>query len=146
MKQVEVEPSKEDSSVLGLQWTITDDKLQVCRGTSKQVETTTNQKKILPLISPVFDPLGMFAPSRVHLRRFLKSIWTKNGQNCDNSVEHNEKEVFLKWKTKLPEAAETSIDIRYFSTAKDNWELHVFADASEDIMCAVAYIRSKPKE
>ena len=52
----------------------------------------------------------------------------------------------MKWKAQLPEVAETSIDRRYFSTAKDKWELHVFADASEDTMCAVAYLRSKPKE
>ena len=45
-----------------------------------------------------------------------------------------------------PRSSKTSIDRRYFSTAKDKWELHVFADASEDTMCAVAYIRSKPKE
>ena len=42
-KQVEVESSQEGSSVLGLQWTITDDSLQVCRGTSKEVETPITQ-------------------------------------------------------------------------------------------------------
>ena len=73
-------------------------------------------------------------------------MWTKNGQHWDNSVEPNEEEEFLKWKAQLPEVAETSIDRRYFSTAKDKWEPHVFADASEDTMCAVAYLRSKPKE
>ena len=145
-KQVEVEPSQEGSSVLGLQWTITDDSLQVCRGTSKEVETPITQRKILSLVSSVFDPLGLFAPFSVHMRRLLKSIWTKNGQHWDNSVEPNEEEEFLKWKAQLPEVAETSIDRRYFSTAKDKWELHVFADASEDTMCAVAYLRSKPKE
>ena len=61
-------------------------------------------------------------------------------------MEPNEEEEFLKRKDQLPEVAETSIDRRYFSTAKDKWELHVFADASEDTMCAVAYLRSKPKE
>ena len=61
-------------------------------------------------------------------------------------MEPNEEEEFLKWKDRLPELAETSIDRRYFSTAKDKWELHVFADASEDTMCAVAFLRSKPKE
>ena len=48
-KQVEVEPSTEGSSVLGLQWTVTDDSLQVCRGTNKEVETPITQRKILSL-------------------------------------------------------------------------------------------------
>ena len=94
----------------------------------------------------MFDPLGLFAPFSVHMRRLLKSIWTKNGQHWDKSVEPNKEEEYLKWKEQLPEVAETSIDRRYFSTAKDKWELHVFADATEDTMCAVAYLRSKPKE
>ena len=117
-KQVEVEPSKEGSSVLGLQWTITDDSLQFCRGTSKEVETPITQRKILSLVSSVFDPLGLFVTFSVHMRRLLKSIWTKNGQQWDNSVEPNEEEEeFLNWKDQLPEVAETSIDRRYFSTA-----------------------------
>ena len=145
-KQIAVEPGKEGSSVLGLQWTIIDYSLQVCRGTSKEVETPITQTKILSLVSSVFDPLGLFAPFSAHMRRLLKSIWTKNGQHWDNSVEPNEGEEFLKWKDQFPEVSENSIHRRYFSTAKDKWELHVFADASEDTMCAVAYIRSKPKE
>ena len=144
-KQVEVEPGKEGSSLLGLQWMIIDDSLQVCRGTSKEVETPMTQRKILSLVSSVFDPLGLFAPFSFHMRRLLKSIWTKSGQDWNNSVEPNEDE-FLKWKDQLPEVAETSIDRRYFSRAKDTWALHVFAHASEDTMCAVAYLRSKSKE
>ena len=37
-KQVEVEPKTVGSSVLGLQWTVTDDSLQLCRGINKEVE------------------------------------------------------------------------------------------------------------
>ena len=48
-KQVEVEPDKDGSSVLGLQWTITDDSLQVCKGTGKQIENPITQRKILSL-------------------------------------------------------------------------------------------------
>ena len=80
------------------------------------------------------------------MRRLRKRVWTKNGQHWDKSVEPNEEEEFLEWQDQLPEVAETSIDRRYFSTAKDKLELNVFADASEDTMCAVAYLRSKPKE
>ena len=145
-KQVEVEPNTEGSSVLGLQWTVTDDSLQVCRGTNKEVEAPITQRKILSLVSSVFDPIGLFAPFSVHMRRLLKAIWTKNGQHWDNEVEPSEEEEFLRWKGELPIVAETSIDRRYFNRERDKTELHVFADASEDTMCAVAYLRSQPKE
>ena len=145
-KQVEVEPSTEGSSELGLQLTVTDDSLQVCRGTNKEVEAPITQRKILSLLSSVFDPIGLFAPFSVHMRRLLKGIWTKNGQHWGNEVEPSEEEEFLRWKEQLPIVAETSIDRRYFNRERDKAELHVFADASEDTMCAVAYLRSKPKE
>ena len=73
-KQVEVEPNTEGSSELGLQWTAIDDRLQVCRGTNKEVEAPITHRKILSLVSLVFDPIGLFAPFSVHMRRLLKSI------------------------------------------------------------------------
>ena len=53
---------------------------------------------------------------------------------------------FLRWKEQLPIVAETSIDRRYFNRERDKTELFVFADASEDTMCAVAYLRSQTKK
>ena len=79
---VEVKPSKASSSVLGLQWTIIDDSLQVCRGTSKKVETPIIQRKILFLVSSVFDLLGLFPQFSVQMRRLLESI--SSGQKMDN--------------------------------------------------------------
>ena len=73
-KQVKVEPNTKRSSVLGLEWTVTDDSIQLCRGTNKEVETTTTQRKILSLVSQVFEPIGLFAPISVHMRRLLKDI------------------------------------------------------------------------
>ena len=137
-KWVEVEPNKKSAWVV-LQWTITDDCLEVCKSTSKDVETPITQRKILSLVLSVFDPLGLFAPFSVQMRRLLNKIWTESGQHWDNSVEpKEEEEEFLKWKEQLPELAETSVDRIDFRTAKENMELHVFADASDDTMCAVA--------
>ena len=102
MKQVEVETNVEGSLVLGLQWTVTDDSLQVCRGTNKEVETPISQRKDLSLVSSLFDPIGLFAPFIVHMRRLLKSIWTKNGQHWDNEVEPGEEAEFLRWKEQFP--------------------------------------------
>ena len=127
-KQVEVEPNTEGSSVLGLQWTVTDDSLQVWRGTNKEVEALITQRKILSLVSSVFDLIGLFALFSVHMRQLLKGIWTKNGHYCDNAVEPCEEEKFLRWKKQLPIVAETSIDRRYFNKERDKAELHVFAE------------------
>ena len=89
---------------------------------------------------------AIVAPFTVHMRRLLKGIWTKNGQHWDNEVEPGDEAEFLRWKKQLPIVATTSIDRRYFNRDRDNTELHVFADASEDTMCAVAYLRPQPKE
>ena len=145
-KQVEVELNTEGSSVLGLQWTVIDDSLQVCRGTNKEIEAPITQRKILSLVSSVFDPIGLFAPFSVHMRRLLEGIWTTNGLHWDNEVEPGDEAEFLRWKEQLPIVAERSIDRRYFNRERDQNGLHVFADASEDTMCAVAYLRSQLKE
>ena len=100
----------------------------------------------MSLVSSVFDPIGLFAPFSVHMRRLLKGIWTKNGQQWDIDVEPGDKAKFLRWKEQLPIVAETSIVRRYFNGERDKTELHVFADVSEDTMCAVAYLSSQPKK
>ena len=142
-KRIEVDPTVEDPSVLGLQWTVTDDSLQVCRGTKKEVTEPITQRKVLSLVSSVFDPLGLFAPFNVEMRRLLKSIWSKCGQQWDEAIDAEAEAKFLKWKEQLPTVAETSIDRKYFREKASQVDLHVFADASEDTMCAVAYFRSK---
>ena len=123
--------------MLGLQWTVIDDSLQARRDTNKAIEAPINQREIRPLVSLVFDLIGLLTPFSVHMRRLLKCIWTKNGQHWYNEVEPGEEAQFLKWKDQLPIVAETSIDRRYFITARDKT---VFADTSEDTMCAMAYL------
>ena len=114
-KHVEVEPNTEESLVLEMQWTVTDDSLQVSRGTNKEVETLITQWKILSLVSSVFDQIGLFAPFSVHMRRLLKGIWTKNRQHWGNEVELGDEAEFLKWKGKFPIVNEASIGRRYFN-------------------------------
>ena len=116
------------------------------RGTNKEVEKLITQRKILSLVSSVFDPIGLFASFSVHMKRLLKGILKKIGQHWDSVVEPGKEEEYLKWKEQLSIVAETSIDRRYFNRERDKTELHVFADASDDTMCAVAYLRSQPKE
>ena len=78
-KQVEVQPNTEGSLVTGLQWTVTNDSLQICRDTNSEVEAPINQSKNLLLISSVFDPIGVFIPFSNHIRQLLKSICIESG-------------------------------------------------------------------
>ena len=112
---------------------------------NKEVEAPITQRKILSLLSSVFDQIELFAPFIVHMRRLHKSIQTKKGQLWDSEVKPGEKEEFLRWKQQFPFVAETSIDRRYFNGERDKTELHVFA-TSEDTIRAVAYLRSQLKE
>ena len=82
-KQVEEEPNKEGSSVLGIQCTVSDDGLQVCRGTIKEVRSPITQSKILSLVSLLFDPIGFFIPFSVYIttsERHLDKEWATLGQ------------------------------------------------------------------
>ena len=53
----------------------------------KEVEASINQKKFLSLVSALFDPLQLFAPFSVYMRRLVKSILTENGHHWDNEME-----------------------------------------------------------
>ena len=86
----------------------------------------------------MFDPIGLFAPFTVEMRRMLKTIWSKLGQQWDETVELEHEKYFLEWKEQLPVLAETTIRRKYFKEKTDHVELHLFADASEHTMCAVA--------
>ena len=61
-------------------------------------------------------------------------------------MELGDEAEFLKLKEQLPIVAETSIDRMYFNLERHKTELHVFADASEETMNAVASLRSQPNE
>ena len=61
-------------------------------------------------------------------------------------MEPGDEVKILPWKGQLSIVAETSINRRYFNTVRDELELHRFADASGDTMCAVPYLRSQLKE
>ena len=75
-KQEEIEPNRNRLSVLGLQWFVTDDYLQMCRGTKKDVEAPTTPRKVILLLSSAFELIGLLASRRVLMSRLPKFIWT----------------------------------------------------------------------
>ena len=69
------------SSVLGLEWKIDQDCLQVCRGPNKECPSEITQRVVLSFVFSVFDPMGICAPFTKRIRMLLKSLWIHHGMN-----------------------------------------------------------------
>ena len=127
-KTFEAEPLA--PSILGLQWNVKSDSLEICRGMGKEVPAKITQRIVLSQVSSVFDPLGLFFPFTVWMRLLLKGIWKKHGQAWDEELSPEDEIAFKDWASELSHMNEMAIKRKY-----------IFADASLDAMCIVAYFR-----
>ena len=131
------------SSILGLEWKIDQDCLQVCRRPNKEFPSEITQRVVLSFLSSVFDPMGIFAPFTMRMRMLLKSIWIHHGQSWDERWNEENKQILMDWIKEMQMIRETSLPRGYFSAFPQNVQVHLFCDASLEAMCIVAYYRAK---
>ena len=136
-KTFEAEPLA--PSILGLQWNMESDSLEICRGSGKEVPTKITQRIVLSYVSFVFDTFGLFSPSTVRMRLLLKGIWKKHGQLWDEELSPEDGIAFKDWASELNQISKTAIKRKYLSKNAKVVDLHIFADASVDVMCIFAY-------
>ena len=139
-KTFEAEPAA--SSLLGLQWNMEEDTLEVCRGVSKEVPSKIT-RVVLSFVASVFDPLGVVAPFTMRMRILLKTTWAKCGQLWDEMIAEDDKSSFLQWVSGLQQLKEMKLERNYFTTKPEVVELHIFSDASLEAMCMVACLRAE---
>ena len=83
-KTFEAEPTS--PSILGRQWNVDADNLEVCRGMQKEIPVKIMQTAVLSHVSAVFDPLGIVSPFTIRMQLLLESIWKENGQSWDEEL------------------------------------------------------------
>jgi transposase InsO family protein len=127
--------------VLGIKWSTDTDTLVVSRGTTKTPSNTPTQREVLSCVSAVFDPLGLVAPFTVRARLLLKRIWQTQGQSWDEPIDSESQAWFKQWIEDLHTVHKFTIPRQYFENKVNEQQLHVFADASLEAMCAVVYLR-----
>ena len=128
-------------TILGLEWNNINDSLKVCRGLQFEPESQWTQRKVLSVVSSVFDPLGFLAPFVIRGRIILKGIWQTRGQQWDSFIKENLNNQFSDWVAELIAGESFEVTRRYQTSSESvRNELHVFGDASEDAFCAVAYV------
>ena len=136
-KTFEAEPLS--PSILGYQWNVESDSLENCRGTGKEVPAKITQRIVLSHVSSVFDPLGLFYPFTVRMRLLIKGIW--KGQSWDEELSPEDGIAFKDWASELNHMNEMAIKRKYLSKNAEVVDLHIFADASLEAMCIVAYFQ-----
>ena len=130
-------------SILGLQWNVESDSLEICRGTGKEVPVKITQRNVLSQVSSVFDTLGLFSPFTVRMRLLLKGIWKKHGQSWDEESSPDDEIAFKDWASGLSHMNEIAIKRNNLLKNAEVVHLQIFADASLDTMRIVAYFRDQ---
>ena len=133
----------DSSPILGLEWIIDSDRLQVCRGPNKECPKEVTQRVVLSFASLLFAPMGIFAPFTVRMGLLLKCIWIRFGQSCDENINEEDKRIFFEWGKEMQTIKQTFLPQKCFSNIPKNVLLHVFSDATLEAMCIVAYFRAE---
>ena len=87
----------------------------------------------------MFDPLGLFSTFTVKMRFLLKGIWKIHGQSWDEELSPEDEIAFKDWASELNHMNEMAIKRKYLWKNAEEVDLHIFADASLDVMCIVTY-------
>ena len=77
------------------------------------------------------------------MRLLLKGIWKKHGQTWDEKLSPEDEISFKDWTSELNHMNEMAFKRKYSSKKSEVLDLHIFADASLDAMCIVAYSRDQ---
>ena len=74
---------------------------------------------------------------------YVKDIWRISGQKWDDDLPEEIKKQFLEWHSGLHLLGSLTITRSYFTEPFDRIELHMFGDSSQDVFCAVAFLRAR---
>ena len=124
---------------LGVRWNIEMDAF-VFSTVKREVPAT--KRGILKLVSSIFDPLGFLAPFIVQAKMLLQELWRKK-HGWDDEIDEDMKTSWKTWLDALDSMGEFKVPRRYVNVEEvAEYQLHVFADASEHAFGAVACLLS----
>lgn len=131
------------SHVLGLIWDKNSDTLEIDYESMKFDETEKiTKRKILSIISRIFDPIGFLSPAMIQAKILLQDTW-KTKESWDEEVNEEIKTKFLKWLKQLHHLKNVKISRWLGVTSESHLSIHTFVDASQTAFSACIFIRSE---
>ena len=100
-----------------------------------------SRRGVLSTINSIYDPLGFLAPVTVAGKLFLRDLVFRT-TDWDSPLPDDMLSHWQEWKGSLAAVEQLKIPRTYRSLLRPSQELHVFADASEKSIAAVAFMRS----
>ncbi|XP_065084677.1 uncharacterized protein LOC135706922 [Ochlerotatus camptorhynchus] len=102
------------------------------------------KREVLRILMAIYDPMGLISNFLIYLKILLQEIW-RAGCGWDDEIDGKLGERWITWVEALPNVQQVSVPrcYRNVTTAEptNTVELHIFCDASENGMAAVAYFR-----
>lgn len=130
-----------DCGVLGMRWHANSDTLQVKMGHTIVIsDQDLTKRRVISATAQVYDPSGLFLPVIVTGKILQQDIW-RAGIEWDERLPPP---LIAKWHSyqqSIESLGELSIPRWLHISPATTMQLHVFTDASELAMGAVAYIR-----
>ncbi|XP_052745100.1 uncharacterized protein LOC112047560 isoform X3 [Bicyclus anynana] len=125
---------------LGLQWDCNSDNLLFTITLNTQTKKIT-KRKILSLISQIFDPLGLLGPCTVQAKMLMQKLWI---DKCgwDDEVSKETQNIFLNFIDSLDSLKSLRIPRWVCNNNINLLELHTFSDASERAYGTCIYVRT----
>ena len=134
--------------VLGMQWHILTDTLAFAPplSISKTDLSSITQRKLLSMVSQLFDPLGLAAPYTIRIKILLQQTW-RSGQHWDRRITDSKfcKEI-KDWIDEVAQFKKLEVPRQHPFGVNDSVDLHIFCDASLSATAVVAYFVFKSKE
>ena len=137
--EMNIQRDSPETSVLGLVWNPSEDKIR-CNMTPSEDKPAT-KRQILRSVAQIFDPLGMLSPATVIIKQLLQRIWKLRLQ-WDDTLPTDIVAIWKRWIREWSLMQEIWLDRYVHSTSEHDIELHVFADASQTAYAAVIYLKS----
>ncbi|XP_062711164.1 uncharacterized protein LOC134289403 [Aedes albopictus] len=148
-KDMDLSPEISTEKVLGMWWCTVSDTFTYKIGWKRydralmEGHRRPTKREVLRVLMSIFDPLGLIAHFLMFLKVLLQKVW-RSGVQWDEEITDDAFTKWQHWLKLLPQVEQVRVPRCYRSlilNPEDEAELHIFADASEGGMSAVAFLR-----
>lgn len=137
-----------ECGILGMRWNLETDKLLLKTANiprSQSIDKIT-KRFVISSISKVYDPSGLVLPIIVSGKILQQKIWKEKNIDWDDELPPHLREQWYEFESNIHQLDTVEIPRWLGLHENDCLELHVFSDASEVAMGAVAYLVCRNEE